>query len=90
MGHTYRGPKSGCKLVTLFDSYSNYGVNATIGVQHTEVPNQGNKAWAYLWRTIGWAYTRAYLEHILGITRAYLRHILVMSWVYIQHILGMS
>ena len=35
------GPKSGCKLVTLFDSYSNDGVSAVIGVQHTEVANLG-------------------------------------------------
>ena len=41
MGPTQRGPKSGCKLVTLFDSYSNDGVSAVIGVQHTEVPNLG-------------------------------------------------
>ena len=40
MGHTYRGPKSGCKLVTLFGGYSNDG-NSAIRVQHTEVPNQG-------------------------------------------------
>ena len=41
MGHTYRGPKSGCKMVTLFGGYSYDGLNAAIGVQHTEVPNQG-------------------------------------------------
>ena len=41
MGHTYRGAKSGCKLVTEFDSYSDDGVSAVIGVQHTEVPNLG-------------------------------------------------
>ena len=33
------GAKSGCKLVTLFDSYSYDGLNAAIGVQHTEVAN---------------------------------------------------
>ena len=27
--------------VTLFDGYSNDGLNAVIGVQHTEVPNLG-------------------------------------------------
>ena len=37
----HTGPKSGCKLVTLFDSYSNDGVIAVIGVQHTEVANLG-------------------------------------------------
>ena len=26
MGHTYRGPKSGCKMVTLFGGYSYDGV----------------------------------------------------------------
>ena len=41
MGPTQRGPKSGCKLVTEFDSYSDDGVSAVIGVQHTEVPNLG-------------------------------------------------
>ena len=41
MGHTYRGGKSGCKLVTLFGSYSYDGLNAAIGVQHTEVANLG-------------------------------------------------
>ena len=40
-GPSHRGPKSGCKLVTEFDSYSDDGVNAVIGVQHTEVPNLG-------------------------------------------------
>ena len=32
MGSTYRGGKSGCKMVTLFDSYSYDGVNAGIWV----------------------------------------------------------
>ena len=41
MGHTYRGAKSGCKLVTVFDSYCDGGVSAVIGVQHIEVPNLG-------------------------------------------------
>ena len=35
MGHTYRGAKSGCKLVTEFDSYSYNGVSAGIWVIHT-------------------------------------------------------
>ena len=39
-GPTYRGPKSGCKLVTLFGGYS-YDGNSAIRVQHTEVPNLG-------------------------------------------------
>ena len=42
----HRGPKSGCKLVTLFDSYSNGGVSAVIGVQHTKVPNLG-ASWSH-------------------------------------------
>ena len=41
MGHTYRGPKSGCKMVTLFGGYSYDGVSAGIWVIHTEVPNLG-------------------------------------------------
>ena len=41
MGPTHRGPKYGGELVTLFDSYSGDGLNAVIGVQHTEVPNLG-------------------------------------------------
>ena len=41
MGHTHRGAKSWCKLVTEFDSYSDDGVSGVIGVQHTEVPNLG-------------------------------------------------
>ena len=40
-GPTQRGAKSGCKLVTLFDSYSYDGLSAVIGVQYTEVPNMG-------------------------------------------------
>ena len=32
-GPTHRGAKSGCKLVTLFDSYSNVGVSAGHGRQ---------------------------------------------------------
>ena len=35
MGHTYRGPKSGCKMVTLFGGYSYDGVIAGIWVLHT-------------------------------------------------------
>ena len=41
MGHTHLGPKSGCKLVTLFDSYSYDGVSAGIWVIHIEVANLG-------------------------------------------------
>ena len=41
MGHTYRGAKSGCKMVTLFDSYSYDGLIAAIGVQHRQVQNLG-------------------------------------------------
>merc|ERR1712163_60440 len=41
MSHTYRGPKSGCKMVTLFGGYSYDGVSASIWVIHTEVPNLG-------------------------------------------------
>ena len=37
----HRGAKSGCKLVTLFGGYYYDGLNAAIGVQHTEVPNLG-------------------------------------------------
>ena len=33
-GPKHKGPKSGCKLVTLFDSYCDCGVSAAIGVQH--------------------------------------------------------
>ena len=33
------GAKTGCKLVTLFGGYSYDGLNAAIGVQHTEVAN---------------------------------------------------
>ena len=40
-GPTHRGPKSGGELVTLFGGYSYDGLNAVIGVQHTEVPNLG-------------------------------------------------
>ena len=35
MGHTYRGGKSGCKMVTEFDSYFYDGVSAGIWVIHT-------------------------------------------------------
>ena len=35
MGHTYRGGKSGCKMVTEFDSYSYDDVSAGIWVIHT-------------------------------------------------------
>ena len=41
MGHTYRGAKSGCKVVTEFDSYSDDGVSAGIWVIHTGVSNLG-------------------------------------------------
>ena len=37
----HTGAKSGGEVVTLFDSNSNDGLNAAIGVQHTEVPNLG-------------------------------------------------
>ena len=41
MGHTYRGAKSGCKMVTLFDSYSYDGVTAGIWVIHTGAKSGG-------------------------------------------------
>ena len=41
MGHTYRDGKSGCKLVTLFDSYSYDGVGAGIWVIHTGAKSGG-------------------------------------------------
>ena len=41
MGPTHRGGKSGGEVVTLFGSYSDNGVGAVIGVQHTEVANLG-------------------------------------------------
>ena len=37
----HRGAKSGCKKVTLFDSYSYDGVSAGIWVIHIEVANLG-------------------------------------------------
>ena len=37
----HTGPKSGCKLVTLFDSYSYDGMSAGVWVIYTEVPNLG-------------------------------------------------
>ena len=40
MGHTYRGGKSGCKLVTLFGGYSYDGVSVGIWVIHI-----GAKSW---------------------------------------------
>ena len=40
-GPTHRGAKSLVELLTLFDSYSDDGVSAVIGVQHLEVPNLG-------------------------------------------------
>ena len=40
-GPTHKGGKSGCKLVTEFGGYSDDGVSAVIGVQHTEVANLG-------------------------------------------------
>ena len=42
MGHTYRGAKSGCKMVTLFGGYSSDGVCARICVIHTG-PKSGCK-----------------------------------------------
>ena len=41
MGQTYRGGKSGCKMVPEFDSYSYDGVSAGILVIHIEVANLG-------------------------------------------------
>ena len=37
MGSTYRGGKSGCKMVTLFDSYPYDGVSVGIWVIHTYI-----------------------------------------------------
>ena len=42
MGHTYRGPKSGCKMVKLFGGYSNDGVSAGVWVIHSG-PKSGGK-----------------------------------------------
>ena len=52
MGHTYRGGKSGCKVVTLFDSYSHDGVSASIWVIHTEVANLGARWSRFLTVTV--------------------------------------
>ena len=41
MGQTYRGGKSGSKMVTLFDSYSYDGVSAGIWVIHTGAKSGG-------------------------------------------------
>ena len=41
MGHTYIGGKSGCKMVTLFDSYSCDGVSAGIWVIHDSLSDVG-------------------------------------------------
>ena len=41
IGVKHTGGKSGGELVTLFGGYSYDGLNAAIGVQHTEVPNLG-------------------------------------------------
>ena len=43
MGHTYRGGKSGCKLVTLFDSYSYDGVSVGVWVIHTGAKSGGSE-----------------------------------------------
>ena len=43
MGHTYRGGKSGCKLVTLFGIYSYDCVNAGIWVIHTGAKSGGSE-----------------------------------------------
>ena len=43
MGHTYRGGKSGCNLVMLFDSYSYDGLNAGIRVIHTGAKSGGSE-----------------------------------------------
>ena len=43
MGHTYRGGKSGCKMVTEFDSYSYDGVSAGILVIHNCGKSLGEK-----------------------------------------------
>ena len=43
--YIHRGPKSGCKMVTLFDSYSYDGVSAGIWVIHTG-PKSGGQTLA--------------------------------------------
>ena len=43
MGHTYRGGKSGCKLVTLFGGYSYDGVSVGIWVIHTGAKSGGSE-----------------------------------------------
>ena len=43
MGHTHLGPKSGCKLVTLFDSYSYDGVSAGVWVIHGSSKSGGSR-----------------------------------------------
>ena len=35
--YIHRGPKSGCKMVTLFDSYSYDGVSVAIWVMHAYI-----------------------------------------------------
>ena len=47
--------------VTLFDGYSYHGLNAVIGVQHTEVPNLG-ASWS---RVDGYSYDG--LNAVIGV-----------------------
>ena len=63
-GPTHRGGKSGCKLVTEFDSYSDDGVSAVIGVQHREVPNLGASWWRNLTVTLMMVWVLVYGSYI--------------------------
>ena len=51
MGHTYRGAKSGCKMLTLFDSYSYDGWVLVYG-SFIQVPNLVARWWRFL--TVIW------------------------------------
>ena len=46
MGHTYRGPKSGCTIVMLFGGYSYDGVIADVWVIYGSV-SAGREKWPF-------------------------------------------
>ena len=64
MGRTYRGPKSGSKMVTLFGDYSYDGVSAGVWVIHTEVPNLGARWSRFLAVTLMMVFVLVYWSYI--------------------------
>ena len=69
--------------VTLFDGYSYDGLNAVIGVQHTEVPNLGASWSRFL--TVTFEYGQSFMSYSILMQEHSLIPIIIESESYFLH-----